>query len=107
MQITTTEAREHHVTVSLSGRLDAFSASNVQIELEQLCSKGILHFVLDLSKVEFLDSAGLAVLVTLLKQVQQQDGSVKMVPPEAHTAYRILHLTRFDRIFELVPLPQI
>ncbi len=102
MQITCTECAERHVTIKLSGRLDAFHAPKVRAELEQLRAEGVRHFVFDLSQLEFLDSAGLAIFVTVLKQVQQEDGSAKMVLPEALAACRILRLTHFDRIFEVV-----
>ena len=104
MHITTTEHVERYVTFSLSGHFDAFHSSKVQARLEQLYIEGVRHFVFDLSRVEFLDSAGLAVLVTIFKHVQQEDGSVKMVPPESPGARRILRLTHFDRIFEMVTL---
>ncbi len=49
-----------------------------------------------------LKSAGLAVLVSPLKRTQQEGSDVKFVLPREKAAGRILHLTRFDRIFEIV-----
>ncbi len=92
----------HAMTVTFIGRLDAFSASMHHAQLDTLVQAGVRHFVLDLAGVEFLDSAGLAVCVRVLKRVQQDDGSVKMVLPELVAARRILYLARFDRIFEIV-----
>lgn len=57
--------------------------------------------MLDLSTVEFLDSAGLAALVNLLKQAKREDGNAIMIIPQLETAQRILRLTRFDKVFPI------
>lgn len=102
MSMVITEHIVRLVTVSFTERLDAFYAPRIRAELETLRTEGVKHFTFDLSRVQFLDSAGLAVLVNVLKWVQQEDGSVKMVLPESPEARRVLRLTRFDRIFEVV-----
>ena len=102
MSMVITEHIVRHVTVSFTERLDAFRAPRIRAELETLRVEGVKHFTFDLSHVQFLDSAGLAILVNVLKWVQQEDGSAKMVLPEASEARRVLRLTRFDRIFEVV-----
>jgi len=92
------------IVVTFVGRLDASHAPVIQAQLDQLVSGGVRHIILDLSHIEFLDSAGLAVCVRTLKRVQQDDGSVKLALPKSASARRILQLTRFDRIFEIVEL---
>jgi anti-sigma B factor antagonist len=57
--------------------------------------------VIDLSKVGFIDSAGMAVLVNLLKRTRLADGNVYLVWPKEEAAQRILKLTRFDKIFTI------
>jgi anti-anti-sigma factor len=56
--------------------------------------------VCDLSNVAFMDSAGLAVLVSLMKRARQDRGDVRLVWPTAESAKRILQLTKFDRVFD-------
>ena len=102
MDITTNQYIIRHVTISLTGRVDAFNAPVVRQKLDALVAKGMNRFVIDLSDVQFLDSAGLAVLVSLLKRTQQEGGDVKLVLPREKAAGRILHLTRFDQVFEIV-----
>lgn len=88
--------------VVIRDRIDAFSAPELQGHLEKLLSEGITRFVLDLSDVPFLDSAGMAVLVSLLKRTRSAAGDVRLVWPKKEEAQRILRLTKFDRVFEMM-----
>jgi anti-sigma B factor antagonist len=87
--------------ISLSGNLDAYEAPTVRKNLLDLIEAGSLRFVIDLSNVDFMDSAGMAVLVNLLKRTRQADGDICLVWPKEEAAQRILKLTRFDRIFQI------
>jgi anti-sigma B factor antagonist len=89
------------VVVTPHDRIDAFNAPELRGQLETLLSEGVRKFVLDLSEVPFLDSAGMAVLVSILKRARQQDGDVRLVWPQQEAAQRILRLTKFDRVFEM------
>jgi anti-anti-sigma factor len=101
MEITTTEHTLRIVVVQPHGRVDAFSAPKLQERFEQLQAEGVALFVCDLSEVPFIDSAGMALLVALLKQTREQGGDVKLVWPVQETARRVITLTRFDRVFAM------
>ena len=95
---------EHTIRIAVVAprqRIDAFSAPELRANLEQLLDSGVQRFVLDLSAVPFLDSAGMAVLVSLLKRARQAGGDVRLVWPAEEAARRILHLTKFDRVFNM------
>jgi anti-sigma B factor antagonist len=91
-----------HAVISLRGRIAAFHTSALREQFDALLSDGTKYYVLDLTHVEFLDSAGLAVLVNLLKRAQQEGGDVQMILPKSEGARRILRLTRFDKVFTIV-----
>ena len=76
--------------------LDAFRSRT-----EDLLASGVSRFVIDLTEVPFLDSAGMAVLVSLLKGARQLGGDAKLVWPRLEAAQRVLRLTKFDQVFEL------
>ena len=99
MQVDISEYSVRIVVVAPQGRVDAFNALDLRRQLEYLLDDGVSRFVLDLSAVPFLDSAGMAVLVSLLKQARTRGGDVKLVGPTAEAAQRILRLTKFDRVF--------
>ncbi len=102
MEITISEVSIRIVTLKPSGRIDAYVVPEFREVIDQQLQSGVRHFICDLSDVSFLDSAGLAVLVSLLKRSRQVDGDVKLVLPVAQAALRILHLTKFDRVFEIL-----
>ena len=92
--------------VRLSERIDAVTAPALRRQLEDKLEAGARNFVLDLSEVPFMDSAALAVMVSLLKRARQADGDVKMVAPKLEAARRILELTKFDRVFDMKETPE-
>jgi len=89
------------VTIAPESRLDAFSAPKFREKIQNLLDNGIKYLVLDLSQTPFMDSAGMAALVSALKQCRQRGGDVRMVWPLAEPVKRILALTKFDRVFEM------
>jgi anti-sigma B factor antagonist len=102
MNILVHEQVQRTITVAPQDRLDAFSAPALRNQLEQLAADGVQDFIIDLSATPFMDSAGMAVLVSLLRRSRQAGGSVKLVWPRSEAVRRTLKLTQFDRIFEFV-----
>jgi len=93
---------EHVIRIAVAAprqRIDAFTAPQLRAQLDRLLESGVQRFVLDLSAVPFLDSAGMAVLVSLLKRARYTGGDVRLVWPAEEAARRILRLTKFDRVF--------
>ncbi len=96
--------REHlvrTVVITPQQRIDAFNAPDLRAALDQQLERGVNRFVLDLSAVPFLDSAGMAVLVRLLKRAREHGGDVRLVWPNEEAARRIIKLTKFDRVFTM------
>lgn len=96
--------REHSIrinVITLEGRLEAATVAEFR-ETSQALVARCANVVVDLRRVTFMDSAGMTSLVTLLKRAQQAGGNVVLVKPVEEAAYRILALTRFDRVFRMV-----
>ena len=106
MELSIKEHVKRVIVIAPRGRLDAYRAQELQQRLDQLIADNVIHFVIDLTHTNFLDSAGMAVLVGLLKRVRRLDGNAKLVWPMEEGAQRVLNLTRFDRVFEIVPSAQ-
>lgn len=85
--------------IHLEGRVDAFNSPDLRHSLGRLLDSGVSQLIIDLSQVTFLDSAALAVLVNTLKRARLAGGDVRLVWPEAESAQRVIHLTKFDRLF--------
>ena len=65
------EQTKRIVVLTFSDRLDAFNAPNARAEIDGLLADGAVNFVVDLTEVSFMDSAGVAVMVNLLKRSRQ------------------------------------
>ncbi len=102
MKLNVEEQIQRTVTVTLQERLDVVSAPQLKSALEEYMNQGVNQFVIDLSTTPFMDSAGMAVLVTLLRRCRMNGGNVKLVWPQYEPVQRTLTLTRFDRVFEII-----
>ncbi len=101
MNIQDSRSTFHIVTVSPQERIDVMNAPELRSRLNDYIDAGDNNLVIDLSCVPFLDSAGMAVLVNALKRARLAGGDVKLVWPQTEAARRVLHLTKFDRIFDM------
>lgn len=101
MNITIYEEQQGLVVVAPLERLDAFVAQDFRERVGEYLDTGVSNFVIDLSDTPFLDSAGMAVLVSVMKRCRQAGGDVSLVWPKHEPVKRILQLTRFDRVFDV------
>jgi anti-sigma B factor antagonist len=61
------------------GDLDGYTAPKLRDCLRRLMADGQYHIILDLTKVGFLDSTGLGVLVGGLRKVREHNGQLALV----------------------------
>ncbi len=87
--------------IKLEDRVDTFSAPDLRTFFSELLEKGVKDFTVNLEKVSFLDSAGLAALVQLLKNAREKGGDVNLILPDDENVQRIFKLTKFDRVFNI------
>lgn len=67
--------------------------------LKQIKS-GITRLIMDLHQVEFIDSSGLSVLISALKQAQQEGGEVILLSP-SEGVRALIELTRLHQVFHI------
>jgi anti-sigma B factor antagonist len=84
--------------VSVVGRLDAAQAVKAQEFLDQVSGQ----CVLDLSKLEYISSAGLGVLLKTHKRLMGSGSGIKLVNVNHHI-HDIFRYSGFDKLFEIVP----
>jgi anti-sigma B factor antagonist len=87
-------------TLCVSGRLNAASALDLKSEIKRMVEGGYAEVIVDLSDVPFVDSSGLAALVSGLKATRQAGGTLKLagLGEQARTVFR---LTMLERVFEI------
>lgn len=102
MEITQRTIDEKTCVISLDGTLNARSADQVKEAFREVAGKGVQRVVLDLGNVPFIDSSGLAALVSGLKTLNEKDGSLKLTSLQSQ-ADLLFKLTMFDKVFEIYP----
>jgi anti-sigma B factor antagonist len=86
--------------VSLNGALNARSAEDAKQTFRDLVQKGVTQVIVDLESVPFIDSSGLAALVSGLKTLGGEASNLKLAAPQSQ-ARLLFELTMFDRVFEI------
>jgi len=77
--------------VSLCGELDLANAGTAETELREALSKGD-KVVIDMRELEFIDSTGIALLVSALGQ-NGNGAKLSFIPSESPAVTRVLELT--------------
>jgi anti-anti-sigma factor len=93
---------EERTLVTLSGDLDASTASSLYDALSELEVENVRHVVIDLAKVTFMDSTGLAVIVTEHKRLKHSDGSLTIFSPPS-SVRRLFEITGLTTLLDIVP----
>jgi anti-anti-sigma factor len=94
---------EERTLVTLSGELDASTATFLYDKLSDLEVEDVQHVVLDLAKVTFMDSTGLGVIVTEHKRLQHSKGSLTIFSPPS-SVRRLFEITGLDDVLDVVPV---
>jgi anti-sigma B factor antagonist len=89
-----------HAVLEVAGEIDVYTAPKLREKLIELVNEGSYHLVVDLEKVDFLDSTGLGVLVGGLKRVRNHDGSLELVC----TQDKILKIFRITGLTKVFPI---
>jgi len=83
--------------VRLSGRLDAKSVEDIKAGMKNLTNAAV---ALDLTKVNFVDSSALGLIVSVFRKVQEDGGRFCLFGLSAQVS-AIFELTRLHRIFDI------
>ncbi|HLL64704.1 MAG TPA: STAS domain-containing protein [Micromonosporaceae bacterium] len=89
-----------HTVLEVGGEVDVYTAPRLRERLVELVEQGARHVVVDLSRVEFLDSTGLGVLVGALKRLRAAGGTLGLVCAHERLL-KIFRITALDRVFAL------
>ena len=89
----------------LDGRFDANTAEKVEKAIKTVISKGTYRIILDLSKVPFIASAGLRVVLAsakLLRQTYKGDLRIAALQPGPEKVFEISGLNNVLKLFPTV-----
>ncbi len=90
------EDRTTHTRLLISGVLDALSASELRATLDQLIGARTKSIVIDVAGLVFIDSSGVAALVSLFKRARSYGGRVVIqgAVDQPRAVFKLLSLHR-------------
>ena len=96
------EIRNNKLILRLSGDLigEESGASVLQVVAEAIQQK-ILVCVIDISKLRYINSSGIGVLITILTKFRNKGGEVYLMKP-SETVQKLLVITKLNAIFQIV-----
>ncbi|MCX6008254.1 MAG: STAS domain-containing protein [Chloroflexi bacterium] len=86
--------------LSISGRLDALYATEMEKALESLLNAGQLRLVIDFASLDYISSSGLRVFLSALKKVRKQEGDIKMSQMKP-CIREVFDMSGFSQLFKI------
>ncbi len=98
------EVSEHDrwSVLAVDGEVDVATAPKLREKLIDLVNAGVSNIVVDLGRVDFLDSTGLGVLVGALKRIRTVDGELALVCDERRIL-KVFEITGLTKVFTMYP----
>jgi anti-anti-sigma factor len=100
----TIQERGEAVHVTLRGELDISSAPRLEEDLRRIEAEGPPLLILDLAKLDFMDSTGLRLLIAADSRAREA-GRRLVVGQGNEMVQRVLRLTRLDERLDIVADP--
>lgn len=88
--------------LTVQGEVDIYTSPKLKDAIVGLLDQGQSRLVVDLKDVEFIDSAGLGVLLGSLKRVREHQGEIVLVAAR-DPVLKLFSLTGLDRVFRIFP----
>lgn len=99
--VITERERDGVVVLEVSGRLTMNDGRGLlKAAVDRLVARGATQVILNLEKLEYLDSACLGELIQAHVALCRRDGHLKLVSVPAHLG-ALLHLAGLDGVFEI------
>ncbi|MFT4187043.1 MAG: STAS domain-containing protein [Aeromicrobium sp.] len=86
--------------IEVGGEIDVYTAPRLREAVVEAIDAGQRRLLIDIERVEFLDSTGLGVLVGALKRVRADDGTLDIVCTHERIL-KIFQITGLDKVFGL------
>lgn len=96
------KAKGGHTVLALEGEIDFHRVQNITAELSDAIKERPEKLVLDLAKLTYIDSSGLAALTEALRKVRAYGGMLYLVAMQ-DDVQTIFETSRLDQLFPIFP----
>jgi anti-sigma B factor antagonist len=101
MEIHTNEDKPASI-VAISGSLDALTSADFSGFMSGQIERGQSQWIVDLSQVDYMSSAGLRAILAVLKEARQRGGDLRLAVAQPGVE-KILKLSGFMSILKVYP----
>ncbi|HEX3369007.1 MAG TPA: STAS domain-containing protein [Candidatus Cybelea sp.] len=86
------------LVLNVRGSMDIATSPTVRTAISEAIDGGATHLIVDLSRLDFLDSTGLGVLIGAHRRTAENGGSLRLVVREGPIS-RLLNITGLIAVF--------
>jgi anti-sigma B factor antagonist len=86
----------------LEGEIDLHVSPAIAISLQEIIAKKPARLLVDLSRVSYMDSSGLAVLIDAMQKVKKYGGAFGVVGMQ-ESVRAIFEIAKLDQVFRIFP----
>jgi anti-sigma B factor antagonist len=104
MDITTKEFKHCHL-ITVKGRVDSSTAPQFTQVMDSLITKGVYKFVIDMSGLEYMSSAGFRALLSAQRNCKRYNRGEVILASVPSRIQEALELAGFTELFKSFPEP--
>ncbi|MDU7551888.1 MAG: STAS domain-containing protein [Streptococcus mitis] len=94
------EEKNNHILVGLVGDLDVYSKDDFSKFYEESLKNTNTDFIIDLEKLDYIDSTGLGMFINIYKDQKEKDKSIKIINPKENIK-KLFKITDISDLFEM------
>jgi anti-sigma B factor antagonist len=97
-----TRSEADRTVLEVAGEVDVYTGTTLRDRISGLLDSGVRDLIVDLGRVDFIDSTGLGVLVGALNRARELGGSLQLVCAQERVL-KLLRITGLDQVFTVQP----
>jgi anti-anti-sigma factor len=70
------------ILIRLEGSMQRHEDTDLELLIEELLGKNCKHFILDFNRIEFIDSAGIGLIIKLASLIEKKFGTLQLCNPQ-------------------------
>ncbi|TYB82646.1 MAG: STAS domain-containing protein [Kosmotoga sp.] len=99
MQIESEKIKNNYAILYLKGKLDSNAENIIKEEVNKFIKKK-KNIIMDLSKISYINSSGLGILVSVLKKAKSENLKLHLVNLQSYVE-ELINSSQLDRIFSI------
>jgi anti-sigma B factor antagonist len=97
-----TRSEADRTVLEVAGEVDVYTGPTLRDRIADLLDGGAHDLIVDLGRVDFIDSTGLGVLVGALNRARELGGSLQLICAQERVL-KLLRITGLDQVFTVKP----